>query len=204
VGIEDNGSPCGTVLEAAKIAGYKTGLVVTSHLTDATPASFASHLYDRNLEDRIALQLVGNQPLGRVVDLMFGGGLAFFEWVIMVICLLGRSCFTNTFLARPNTTAGSARSDARDLISESKSAGVHTMTSRAEFDALEHGAKAKLPLMGVFAPLALAYEIDRDPKVEPSLLEMAQTALETLKRATEDSEKGFFIVSFSISVYIWG
>ena len=77
-GIDENGNPCGTVLEAAKLAGYKTGLVVTSHMTDATPATFASHIYDRNEEDKIALQLNGNQPLGRVVDLMFGGGLVYF------------------------------------------------------------------------------------------------------------------------------
>ena len=31
-------SPCGTVLEAAKKAGYMTGLVVTTRITDATPA----------------------------------------------------------------------------------------------------------------------------------------------------------------------
>lgn len=53
-------------------------MVVTSHLTDATPASFASHIYDRDQEHKIALQLNGNQPLGRVVDLMFGGGLVYF------------------------------------------------------------------------------------------------------------------------------
>ena len=39
--------PCGTVLEAAKRAGYMTGLVVTTDLTDATPACFASHVNTR-------------------------------------------------------------------------------------------------------------------------------------------------------------
>lgn len=36
--------PCGTVLEAAKRKGLKTGLVVTTDITDATPACFASQL----------------------------------------------------------------------------------------------------------------------------------------------------------------
>jgi alkaline phosphatase len=67
-------TPCGTVLEAAKKAGYMTGLVVTTSLTDATPACFASHARIRSEEDLIAEQEVGNHPLGRVVDLMFGGG----------------------------------------------------------------------------------------------------------------------------------
>lgn len=82
VGIDENGNPCATVLEAAKRAGYKTGLVVTSRITHATPASFASHIYDRDLEPTIAEQIVGDQPLGRVTDLILGGGLSMFWYVI--------------------------------------------------------------------------------------------------------------------------
>jgi alkaline phosphatase len=71
-------SPCGTVLEAASLAGYKTGLVVTTRITDATPACFASHVNMRQYEDRIAEQEIGEHPLGRVVDLIFGGGRCHF------------------------------------------------------------------------------------------------------------------------------
>lgn len=71
-------SPCGTVLEAAKKAGYMTGLVVTTRITDATPACFASHANRREYEDLIAEQLVGHYPLGRVVDLILGEGAATF------------------------------------------------------------------------------------------------------------------------------
>lgn len=60
-----NHTPCGTVLEAAKRAGYMTGLVVTTDITDATPACFASHVNLRIDEDSIALQEVGEGPLGR-------------------------------------------------------------------------------------------------------------------------------------------
>ncbi|KAG8751490.1 hypothetical protein FRC11_009325, partial [Ceratobasidium sp. 423] len=158
---------------AAKRAGLKTGLVVTSRITHATPASFASHIYDRDKEDIIAEQLIGDQPLGPVVDIMLGGGLAFF-W--------------------PNTTTGSSRKDSRDLIAEAKKAGYNAFTTRAGFDALGGGKTAKLPYLGVFTPGHMSYEVDRDPKVEPSLLEMTKTALETLKRATKDSKKGYFIM----------
>jgi alkaline phosphatase len=58
-------TPCGTVLEAAKKAGYLTGLVVTTDITDATPACFASHVKMRTEEDLIAQQEVGEHPLGR-------------------------------------------------------------------------------------------------------------------------------------------
>ncbi|KAG8735992.1 hypothetical protein FRC10_009930 [Ceratobasidium sp. 414] len=140
VAIDENGNPCGTVLEAAKLAGYKTGLVVTSHATDATPAAFASHIWNRNQEDKIAVQLIGDQPMGRVTDILFGGGLVYFQ---------------------PNSTPGSARPDSRDLIYESQAAGVHTLSNRTAFDALAGGENGKLPMLGLFAPRALAYEIDR-------------------------------------------
>ena len=70
--------PCGTVLEAAKKAGYMTGLVVTTRITDATPACFAAHANRREYEDLIAEQMIGNYPLGRVVDLIIGGGRCHF------------------------------------------------------------------------------------------------------------------------------
>lgn len=33
IGVDDNVMPCGTVLEAAKSQGFRTGLVVTSRIT---------------------------------------------------------------------------------------------------------------------------------------------------------------------------
>jgi alkaline phosphatase len=72
ISVTPDHEPCGTVLEAAKKAGYMTGLVVTTRITDATPACFAAHVNMRQEEDRIAEQMVGDYPLGRVVDLMFG------------------------------------------------------------------------------------------------------------------------------------
>lgn len=83
VGIDEDGNPCATVLEAAKRAGYTTGMVVTSRITHATPASFASHIYDREMEPEIAEQIVGDQPLGRVTDLLLGGGLSMF-WCVPI------------------------------------------------------------------------------------------------------------------------
>ena len=47
-----------TILEQAKRAGYAVGLVSTARITHATPAAFASHSWNRDLEDYIAAQYV--------------------------------------------------------------------------------------------------------------------------------------------------
>lgn len=168
-------SPCGTVLEAAKLAGYHTGLVVTTRITDATPACFASHANLRQYEDSIAEQEAGEHPLGRVVDLILGGGRCHFL---------------------PNSTEGSCRGDNRDIVELASQNGFHYVQDRAAFDALEGGAAAKLPLMGLFAGKDIPFEIDRRSlnHVYPSLEEMARTALTTLSAATRDSEQGFFLM----------
>jgi alkaline phosphatase len=57
-------------MEAAKAKGMRTGLVVTSSLTDATPAAFSSHVRHRGLEHSIALQ----HATDRTADVLLGGG----------------------------------------------------------------------------------------------------------------------------------
>jgi len=44
IGVDDDVKPVGSVLEAAKLAGYKTGLVAISRITHATPACYAAHV----------------------------------------------------------------------------------------------------------------------------------------------------------------
>ncbi|KAL2075543.1 hypothetical protein VTL71DRAFT_486 [Oculimacula yallundae] len=169
-------TPCGTVLEAAKKAGYMTGLVVTTDITDATPACFASHVNIRMEEDLIAQQEVGEHPLGRVVDLMLGGGRCHFL---------------------PNTSEGGCRADDRDITKLAQEKfGWNYIDSREGFDKLGLGKNVKLPLLGLFAERDIPFEIDRRHQndVYPSLNELAQTALKALEDATADSEKGFFLM----------
>ena len=40
----------------------------------------------------------------------------------------------------------------------------------------------------------MSYAIDRNPQIQPSLAEMAQTALEILTAATKSSKQGFFLL----------
>lgn len=64
-----------TVLEAAKKAGYRTGLVTTSAVTDATPAAFGAHTPDRTKQAEIARQYI--EVTG--VDVLLGGGRRYFS-----------------------------------------------------------------------------------------------------------------------------
>lgn len=168
-------TPCGTVLEAAKRAGYTTGLVVTTRITDATPACFAAHVNKREEEDRIAEQEVGDHPLGRVVDLLLGGGRCHFL---------------------PNTTDGSCRGDDKDVVQLARSNGFSYVDDRKGFNGLNFGSSVKLPLLGLFAETDIPYEIDRRQQddIYPSLDEMARTALKALSTATKESDKGFFLM----------
>ncbi|CAA19331.1 vacuolar membrane alkaline phosphatase [Schizosaccharomyces pombe] len=172
VGVLDNEKPCGTILEAAKEAGYLTGIVVTSRVTDATPASFSAHAANRFMQDLIAEYQVGMGPLGRSVDLLFGGGLC-------------------SFL--PKSTYRSCRSDNLDLLKYArKKEGFQILLNRTDFDELSN---AQLPLLGLFSDYHLSYDIDYQPEVQPKLSEMVETALDVLLNATnEDTSKGFFLL----------
>lgn len=44
-------------------------------------------------------------------------------------------------------------------------------------------------------------QLDRDNSKEPSLLEMTKTAIRSLERATQHSDKGFFLVGCSFLTY---
>lgn len=175
IAVDPEGKPCGTVLEAAKLAGYHTGLVVTTRITDATPACFSAHVHLRSEEDLIAQHQIGDGPLGRVVDLILGGGRCHFL---------------------PNSTEGSCRADDRDLVKEAqnKYGWASYASDRKQFDDLKKGQNTKLPLLGLFADRDIPYEIDRQNEEYPSLSQMAETALNVLTQATKDTEQGFFLM----------
>jgi alkaline phosphatase len=63
-----------TIMESAKKKGMRTGIVVTSTITHATPGSFYAHQKTRKMHPEIALDILGGD-----VDWFIGGGKAFFE-----------------------------------------------------------------------------------------------------------------------------
>ncbi|KAJ1567285.1 hypothetical protein HK405_006490, partial [Cladochytrium tenue] len=158
-------------LEAAKAIGYYTGLVATSRITHATPASFSAHVLHRDMEADIAVQQIGNYSLGRGVDLMFGGGRCFF---------------------RPAGSPDSCRADALDLIATAQQ--DYDWTYADGIDEFRQLTTESLPAFSLFAHDHMSYEIDRDPLAQPSLKEMALKAIDLLSSATKRSRKGFFLM----------
>jgi alkaline phosphatase len=55
-----SGVPVETILEMAKKQGYAVGLITTTRITHATPATFGSHIWFRDLEDYIAAQYISS------------------------------------------------------------------------------------------------------------------------------------------------
>jgi alkaline phosphatase len=117
--VDTSRSPVGTLFEAAKLNGMRTGTVCTSRVTHATPASFGAHAVDRNMEPFIAHYLVGD--LGRLSpmnDLLFGGGLC--EFLPQLPGL------------------PSCRSDGENLLLAAKKRGYNIITDRTQLHSVDN------------------------------------------------------------------
>ena len=79
IGVDTNHQQVQTILEAAKEAGYLTGIAVTSQINHATPAAFVAHADSRFSYDQIADQYLDLRINGKPkVDVMLGGGQDYF------------------------------------------------------------------------------------------------------------------------------
>lgn len=80
IAVDNDKSEVKTVLEAAKEIGKSTGLVATSEITHATPASFGAHDESRKNMNAIAddyyKELINGE---HKVDVLLGGGKSYFE-----------------------------------------------------------------------------------------------------------------------------
>lgn len=74
IGVTKDKKSCETILEQAEKNGYATGLVATSSITHATPASFIAHVKSRaDMED------IAKFFLQTELDFFVGGGLEYFN-----------------------------------------------------------------------------------------------------------------------------
>lgn len=176
IGMTEDGEPQGSILEAAHLAGLKTGLVATSRITHATPAGYCSHVLDRSKEDKVAAQQIGKKhPFGPFVDILMGGG-----W--------------NHYLPKGK---GGARKDNVNLVEWAQDEANYTcVTTKNAMEKISKDYRVQLPFLGLFAESHMQYEHDREWRAptEPTLLEMTKYAINTLHNATEESSKGFFIM----------
>ncbi|GJM27464.1 MAG: alkaline phosphatase [Cyclobacteriaceae bacterium] len=69
VGVDADTISRQTILETAAEMGKSTGIISTSSITDATPASFYAHVKSRRMSESIAVQLAKSQ-----LDFFAGGG----------------------------------------------------------------------------------------------------------------------------------
>lgn len=159
-----------TFLEIAKKAGKGTGVVTTTRVTHATPAATYAHICQRDLEFDIAAQAVPggagfNTALGDGLDVLLGGGLAYFE--------------------------EATRPDMRDLVGELGAKGYAVVKKEAELAAFDAASGKKL--FGAFNAGHMSYEVDRvqqSPIVEPSLTEMTTKAIDVLSH----NPQGYFLM----------
>jgi len=101
--------PKETILESAKKLGMATGLVATSHITDATPACFVAKAPKRSMHTFIAEQIA---VAG--VDVVLGGGIEYFL---------------------PQSDTLSERKDNLDLTKKIKELGYDYVTNESELRA---------------------------------------------------------------------
>ncbi len=179
---DGDGTPVTTILEEAKMAGMKVGVVSTARITHATPAACYAKSNERDAENEIALQALPTDPtyntkLGDGIDLLFGGG---------------RRHFVPAEATDEEGGTGS-RDDGRDLRAEFQDAGYNYVWNRRQFSRLRTN---DLPVLGLFERSHMEYEYDRPDDVggEPSISEMTSKAISLLESATRGSDEGYFLM----------
>ena len=138
IGMTPDKTAYSSILELLDKKGWRTGLVVTSTISHATPAGFAAHVDSRNEEKDIAAQLLNNR-----VDVLFGGGRKYWD---------------------------------DGLLSKAAAAGYQMIETRDQMLSLRFG-----PAIGLFAKDGMT-----TCAPEPSLAEMAQTAIQLLSSSGKD------------------
>lgn len=80
IGVDVDKSPLDSVLVKAKQAGWQTGVISTSQVNHATPASFVAHAQSRKDYQEIAEQFYSRRIDGKpLVDVILGGGQKYFS-----------------------------------------------------------------------------------------------------------------------------
>ncbi|PIR25948.1 MAG: hypothetical protein COX62_08780 [Deltaproteobacteria bacterium CG_4_10_14_0_2_um_filter_43_8] len=180
VGKDINGKPCTSILRIAKQMGKSTGLVSTTRITHATPASFASANVSRENENEIAKQYVNEAA----VDIFLGGGAR--QFLPQGESFSGiPECKSEK--RNPLLEGKSKRKDYLSLLSQAKDNGYTFVCTKHQLNALPLGSK----ILGTFANTHLPLIQERQQIAAlPSLTEMTEVALKHLSQ----NENGFFIM----------
>uniref|UniRef100_A0AAV1T5I3 Alkaline phosphatase n=1 Tax=Peronospora matthiolae TaxID=2874970 RepID=A0AAV1T5I3_9STRA len=167
VAVDTYNQSIGTVLEAAKARGMVTGMIVTCRVTHATPASFAAHIYERDLEDEIAAQYVANKNL----DFLLGGG---------------RKHFNASMLEDLKSNGYTVASNYQDL--------VDYQSAHADTGALRLFGLFKEGHMSYEVDRLRMKAANNSTAREPSLSEMVEIVLGLLRNNEQVKKHGYFMM----------
>ncbi|KAI4544552.1 hypothetical protein MG293_004818 [Ovis ammon polii] len=183
------GNEVTSVMNRAKKAGKSVGVVTTTRVQHASPAGAYAHTVNRNwysdadlpanaqtngCQD-IAKQLVYNMD----IDVILGGDRKY---------MFPEGSPDSEYPHDANQTG--VRKDKRNLVQEwqAKHQGAQYVWNRTAL--LQAASDSSVThLMGLFEPVDMAYETQRDHTKDPSLEEMTEAALRVLSR----NPRGFFL-----------
>jgi alkaline phosphatase len=151
VGVDPEGGSLTSILDLAQDLGMMTGLVVTSQVTNATPAAFAAHINNRDQVLEIASQMLTHD-----VDMLLGGGEG--DWLPNTVM----DCYGGVY---------GKRADGRNLVSEATTTGYTYSCTPSAFAAITPGT---YPLLGLFAFEKMGWPYN------PTLADMTDAALNSL------------------------
>ena len=113
VSVAPDGKPLRTLMQAAKAAGKRIGLVTTATVYDATPAAFSINATSRRDSQALVDQYAALEP-----DVLLGGGADYFL---------------------PEGAPGGKRKDGRDVIAAFRARGYQVARNTAELKAAAGG-----------------------------------------------------------------
>uniref|UniRef100_A0A3Q3MQK0 Alkaline phosphatase n=1 Tax=Labrus bergylta TaxID=56723 RepID=A0A3Q3MQK0_9LABR len=185
------GNEVTSILKWAKDAGKSVGIVTTTRVQHATPATSYAHSASRKWYSDadvpagakkdgctdISSQLLNNTD----IDVIIGGG---------------RKYMTPQYTKDPEYPADFSsrgkRRDGRNLIEEWKNMKREKVAryvwNKNDFDAVD--PETTDYLMALFEPGDLRYEAERDPRMDPSIIETTEKAIRILQK----NPKGFFLL----------
>ncbi|XP_029205526.2 alkaline phosphatase-like [Acropora millepora] len=182
-----------SILALAENAGMSTGIVTTTRVTHATPASAYAHSANRGWEADADFGSSANAPgfnckdiASQLVDFPYGNG-------IEVIFGGGRRKFLHQGQADPEYPGKKGeRLDRKDLIQQwlDKHNNSRYVWNQAQFDQID--PEKVDHVIGLFEYSHMKYEVNRlnDTAGEPSIEEMTEKAIKILQK----NPKGFFLL----------
>ncbi|OEH93092.1 alkaline phosphatase [Bacillus solimangrovi] len=174
IGMEDDKTIKPTIIEALEKEGFQTGLITSTRMTHATPASFASHEDSRSKANEIAKDYFESG-----VDFFAGGGY-------------------RHFVGKENDMGLKSKREDSGLIESFQDKGYTVFLSEKDTNKfLSKDITKDEKVLGLFSYSHIPYVIDRDEKAKegkeyPSLDQMTGKGIEFLYNKGKDS--GFFLM----------